>query len=295
MLKKIRLQVILTTLIVMVSLMGCSKEDETKIKDTEVNANQVQETEPTNQESEQGTESTNQENEQDEFDVYEHLINIEYRGADINSAFRNPSSYTGEKFTFSGTVLDSQTSDDGIQTVIVELDTLSLLEYGEAYEEGTIIKLDYDIAGFGGQRLVKDDRLAICAEFKDIKNDSQYGDIAEFEALAVSGIIDYLSSLALNQYFKSIGVDIKNIGLHLEEFNDYEELGEIIGVNTALYYGEMGTSSVFSTESGVYWLASYEWLETGEYGIQLFSGEKDKDGEVIFNYKEDVYFYSYEF
>lgn len=295
MLKKLRLQVILTTLIVMVSLMGCGKEDETKIKDTEVNANQLQETVSTDQENEQETESTDQENEQDEFDVYQHIINVEYRGSDINSAFRNPSSYAGKKFTFSGTVIDSQTSDEGIQTVIVELDTLSLLASGEAYELGTIIKLDYDIAGFGGQRLVKDDRIAVCAEFKDIKNDSQYGDIAEFEALAVSGVVDYLSSLALNHYFKSIGVDIKNIGLYLEEFNDYKELGEIIGVNTALYYGEMGGTSVFSTESDVYWLASYEWLETGEYGIQLFSGEKDEYGDVIFNYKESVYFDSYEF
>ncbi len=283
MLKRKKLQAIFSTAIVIGGLVGCSNGEETKVQDTEVKSAQEQNVENTNQES-------------NEFNIYEDIINSEYRGSDIDSAFRNPSTYTGKKFTFSGTVLDSQTSDDGIQVVTVELDTADWFIYEDVYEDGTIVKLEYDVEAFGGERLVKDDRLAVCAEFKDIKNDSKHGDIAEFDVLAKTNIVDYLSSLAVTEYFNSVGVDIKSMGLKTETFTTYEEFEKIVGKNTAEIYGyDVDSTSVFSTESGIYWLAMYTIIETGDYGIELYTGKKGDDGEINFEYKEDVYLDSFKF
>lgn len=283
MLKRKKLQVIFSTVIVMGGLVGCSKGEETKVQDTEVKSAQTQNVETKNQES-------------DEFNIYENIIKIEYRGSDIDSAFRNPSSYTGKKFTFSGTILETQTLDDGIQVATVELDTADYFIYGDMYEDSTIVKLKYDVEAFGGERLVKDDRIAVCAEFKDIKNDSKYGDIAEFDVLSKTSIIDYLSSLALTEYFKSVGVDIKGMGLKTEKFTTYKEFEKVVGKDTAKDYGyDVESISVFSTDSGIYWLAIYTTSEAGECGIQLYSGEKDDDGEIDFEHKEYMYLDSYEF
>lgn len=285
MLKRNKLQLILSTVLLIGGLTGCNKVEDVQSKDTEIKSSQ-----------EQSIQTESEEVKKDDFDIYENIISSEYRSTDIESAFRNPSKYVDNKFTFSGTVLESNTSEDGLQILTVELDTSDLFIYGETYEDGTIVKLEYDIDAFGGERLVKDDRLAVCAQFKEINNDSKHGDIAKFEVLATTNIMDYLSSLALTDYFKSIGVDIKNIGLKAEEFTNYDEFEKIVGTDSAYYYGyDVEATSVFSTDSGVYWLAIYTYLETEDYGIQLYSGEKDEKGNIDFEYKGESYLDSYEF
>lgn len=280
------LKIISCILLTTISLSGCSKTiNNTELENEKTKQEQV--------ESEQ-----NKDNEQDnsnDFNIYDHIINNEYRGTDIELAFRNPVEYKGKKFTFCGTVLKSNTSEDGIQTLTVELDTADSFIYGNL-EGGKIVKLLYNIDDFGGERLVEDDRLAVSAEFNYIKNDTEYGDIGEFNVFARTSTMDYLSALALDNYFKSIGVDTKTIGLESEQFTNYEEFEKIVGEDTANSYFGYDTNivSVFSTNSGVYWLTYFTTLETGDYGLELYSGEKDEKGNIDFTYKEESYLDSYD-
>lgn len=274
-------KIISCILLTTISLSGCSKTiNNTELENQKTNQEQV--------ESEQNKD--NEEDNSNNFNIYDHVINIEHRGADIELAFRNPKEYKGKKFTFCGTVLKSNTSEDGIQTLKVKLDTADTFINGNL-EDGKIVKLLYNIDDFGGERLVEDDRLSVSAEFNDIKNDTEYGDIAEFNVFARTSTMDYLSALALDNYFKSIGVDTKTIGLECEQFTNYEEFEKIVGEDTANSEFGYDTNlvSVFSTNSGVYWLAFYNTSESGDYGLELYSGEKDEKGNIGFTYKEHSY------
>lgn len=282
------LKILSCILLTTISLSGCSKTiNNTELENQKTNQEQV--------ESEQ-----NKDNEQansNNFNIYDHIISNEYRGTDIQLAFRNPGEYKGKKFTFCGTVLKSNTSEDGIQVLTVELDTVDSYKYG-IIEDGKIVKLLYDIDSFGGERLVEDDKLAVSAEFNDIKNDTEYGDIGEFNVLAKTDTIDYLCALALDNYFKSIGVDTKTIGLDSKQFTNYEEFEKIVGEDTANshFAYDLSTVSVFSTNSDVYWLVLWTYIDSIEdYGLQLYSGEKDEKGNIDFTYKADSELGTYDF
>lgn len=315
MLKNKMLQLIMSMILIVVILSGCSNAEDSKKVSTGVEPSQ---NEITNQDEVTNTESVDSNNDEDvenedvekeEFSIYKNIIDNEYRGKDIKEAFRNPSIYIDKDFTFLGTVLKSNTSEDGIQLITMELDTASVFEYGENYEQGTIVKIRYDINAFGGERLVEKDRLAVSAKFKEIKNDEEYGDIAEFEALAKVSVTGYLSSLALRDYFKSIGIDIKSLDLRLENFKNEEELAQIIGLFSAIYV-ELEKVAIYSTNSNIYWQAECIYgydIDTDGYGydssgiyigvpsILLYSGEKNSDGDIYFQYKGSISIESLEY
>lgn len=300
MLKFKKLKLILCTVLVTGSLIGCNKQ--TAVSKDEIKNDSTQEQNIKEEENSLNeTQNENEDEDRNNFDIYKNMLDCQYRSSDISSAFRNPSTYAGQKFTFSGTVLKSNTSENGIQMVTVEVDSLDMFEYGSMYGEGTVVKLKYDIEAFGEERLVEKDRLAVCAEFIDIKNDSEYGDIAEFKILAKANVTDYLSILALRDYFNSIGVDIKSVGLELVQFSTDEELVELIGEFSASYIYDYEKIALYSTNSNVYWMAEridgddldvegydMDGYYIGMPAIKLYSGEKNDDGEIYFNFKEYV-------
>lgn len=307
MLKKKILQLIMSMLLIVVTLNGCSKGESSQKADTEIKPsnNEVANIENIDNDDNEAVENL-QENKQSEgvkeFSIYENIIDNEYRGNDVREAFRNPSIYIDKDFTFSGTILKSNTSEDGIQLITMELDSESVFEYGENYEQGTIVKIRYDINAFAGERLVEKDRLAVSAKFKEIKNDEEYGDIAEFDALAKVDVTGYLSSLALRDYFKSIGIDIKSVDLKLESFKNEEELSRLVGLYSASYI-DLEKVSIYSTNSDIYWKAECVYgydIDTDGYGydssgiyigvpsILLYSGEKNEEGDIYFGYKGSV-------
>lgn len=302
MLKNKLLQLIIPMILIVVILSGCSNAKDSEKVSIGIKPSEDEVTNTESMDSNNNENVEDEEGEKEEFSIYKNIIENEYRGKDIREAFRNPAIYTDKDFTFSGTVLKSNTSDDGIQLITMELDTENVFEYGENYEQGTIVKIRYDINAFGGERLVEKDRLAVSAKFKEIKNDDEYGDIAEFDALAKVSVTGYLSSLALRDYFKSIGIDIKSADLKLENFKNEEELAEMIGLFSASYV-ELEKVAIYSTNSDIYWQAQCIYgydIDTDGYGydssgiyigvpsILLYSGEKNSDGDIYFEYKGSV-------
>lgn len=286
MLKKRGLLLFLSV-IIGISLIGCNKEEE---KNSESKSENEIKTEQSVEEIEESTE------------LYEDVAYCENRGKDIYNAIKKPTDYKGKKFTLQGVVESTKTSDDGVQEVLVNIITDTYLYESEDGSD-IWIKLNYNPDDFSGERLVEGDEIGVVAKFIDIINDEKHGDIALFDASKKMNNFDYVSIIALEEHFKSLGASTKDMGLHVVgKVNGNEELETIVqkadyDVNGMTDFPfeldedinedeELSNIKLFSTEKGIYWIVIPTINNIND--MVLYSAEKNDEGDIEVEYKGDI-------
>lgn len=252
-------------------------------------------------ESNEGTESS-EETETNGFSVYNDIVNADYRGIDIEKVFRNPEENKDKTFTIVGKVIESNTDDDNKQHIIFEILTDMYID-GELHEDAPKAEIIYDVEGFGGERMVKDDTIGMTCTFINIKNNDKYGDLPVFNANATYGVDLYLATMSLVDYLDSTGISFEELGLNHIYYEDVkkdekickalkkvvaEEQGEQAYADYGMEEEEfndqiIANSVVFSSESGTYWVVMSNM--NGHYDeLYIYTG-KEEDGKINLEYK----------
>lgn len=223
------------------------------------------------------------------FNIYNDIVNCKFRTKDMESALRNPSEYEDKKFTFCGKVIKTKTDDKGIQTITV--DTYDKDNLLNDTGSGRIIEVSYNPKEFDNERILEGDSIAMGGKLKGLGSSEEYGDILKFESLSTVGLMNYLSALAIDDYFNSIGVDTKSMNLELLKT---EELKNLVDKdNLDEYEGTSQQLALLKTNNDTYWLCCLSVHSPDS--ISLMSGKKGDDGKVNFEYKDSISFDSYNF
>lgn len=99
------------------------------------------------------------------------------------------------------------------------------------------VKVIYKPSEFSEERILEKDTFAFSGSLVSLSNDSKHGDLLEFKRLAKLDDYSYLSCLALNKYFDTIGIGSGDMELKLINSEEYKTL---IGEDVLASYTGMG-------------------------------------------------------
>ncbi|TCI76949.1 hypothetical protein EVJ20_09525 [Exiguobacterium sp. SH0S1] len=198
----------------------------------------------------------------------------ELKGNDINQTLRKPADFTGKEFSFIAHVHNTQTSEDGIQTLTVRV--------RDSANEHTAI-IDYNPISFSNERIVEGDIVAVNATFEKIVNSEfSEGDAPKFKALAKTRVIDYLSMLGVATYYEGLGISVDQLNINVEDGSSIDSIEEVISMpvheDSQVLLEDAGSDtfsflSTTSNDTKMYWIGEYDdefRMEEYEFTTQLY-------------------------
>lgn len=229
-----------------------------------------------------------------EFNIYDDIIALEFRGVNLPEVIRNPDKFKEKNFSVLGNVISSKTTTNGIQEVVLEIIDSETAIQTESTPKRSNVKLNYNPKYFDGNRLVENDCMAFGVTLKGLETSEDYGDLLVFDVNASVDAMSYLSAMAIDKNFKDMGLDSKDMELKILNPNNYE--GVMSDEEVGMYNGSGQQVTVLTSKNGVYWLATvFEDSEYGSSEISISTGKKDDREEVFFEHKADVQLYEMKF
>lgn len=281
MIRKRMVALLLSTMMVVGALVGCSNQGDLGSKE---NASGVEK-----QEDDKKGESK-----EEEINWVEEISSTKNRSSSLEKYMRNPEEVKSERIICGIEAIDVKTGDNGEQIVFGQVIEPYQFEYSynEYIDENVKhVFIKYNPSDFDGTRVLKNDILAFAGLYSEIYSDTISGERVEapmFEADLRLSLGDYISTLAMEKFMSSIGQSANGIGLKFLDEKD-AVLSELLQKEEYAYLNKEDITTYYKDNNEIYWLLQLQdAAQAFDNGIGIYVANKDSEGNYKIEYKNTV-------